>query len=280
MPETEHELLTIRRQPEIEDGTLVLAFDGWMDGGEVSTGTVGRLVDLLEARPVAEIDPEPFYIFNVPGPMEIATLFRPHVEYEEGLIKTVEMPTNTFYAHEPANLILFLGKEPNLRWRTFSECVFRFAREMNIRRILFVGSFGGTVPHTREPRLYIACSSEELLTEMEPYGVRRNGYTGPGSITSYLNKEAPAAGFEMVSLVAEIPGYLEGRNPSSIEAVTRRLSKMLKLSLDLDSLRSASTEWEMEVSQAVEQDDDLAEKVRQMEDEYDNDLLDLNDEQA
>ena len=45
----------------------------------------------------------------------------------------------------------------------------------------------------------------------------------------------------MVSLVAEIPGYLQGTNPLSIEAVTRRLAKILKLPLDLDSLRTAST---------------------------------------
>ena len=38
-----------------------------------------------------------------------------------------------------------------------------------------------------------------------------------------------AAGLEMVSLVAEIPGYLQGRNPMCIEAVTRRLAKILRL---------------------------------------------------
>ena len=35
----------------------VLAFSGWMDGGDVSTGTVRRLVDLLGAKPFADIDP-------------------------------------------------------------------------------------------------------------------------------------------------------------------------------------------------------------------------------
>jgi hypothetical protein len=66
--------------PVLDQATLVLALTGWMDGGDVSTGTVRRLVDLLGARPIAEIDPEPFYIYNVPGSMEIAALFRPHVK--------------------------------------------------------------------------------------------------------------------------------------------------------------------------------------------------------
>ena len=42
-------------------------------------------------------------------------------------------------------------------------------------------------------------------------------------------------GLEMTSLVAEIPGYLQGTNPLSIEAVTRRLTKILQLPLDLEA---------------------------------------------
>jgi hypothetical protein len=59
----------------------------------------------------------------------------------------------------------------------------------------------------------------------------------------------------------------------SIEAVTRRLAKILKLSLDLDTLRAASTAWELEVTSAVEKDEDLTRTVRELEDAYDNELL-------
>jgi hypothetical protein len=77
----------------------------------------------------------------------------------------------------------------------------------------------------------------------------------------------------MVSLAAEIPGYLQGRNPVCIEAVTRRLAKILRLPLELGELRSESTAWELEVSRAVEQDKKLARTVRQLEEAYDEELL-------
>jgi proteasome assembly chaperone (PAC2) family protein len=115
-----------------------------------------------------------------------------------------------------------------------------------------------------------------MLPEMEKYGLRRSDYAGPGSFTSYLMTQAASAGLQMTSLVAEIPGYLQGTNPLSIEAVTRRLAKILKLPLDLASLHTASTHWELEVSNAVEQDEPLARKVRQLEEEYDNQLLELD----
>src|SRR5262245_66464058 len=222
-------LLRFRHRPSLENATLVLAFTAWMDGGDVSTGTVRRLRDLLAARPFAEIDPESFYIYNFPGSMETAALFRPEIKIEDGLIASIDMPSNVFYFHEPANLVLFLGKEPNLRWRTFGDCVLELARQVGVRRMLFVGSFGGPLPHTREPRLHVTCSDAALRDEMARYGLRRTGYQGPGSFTSYLMTRAKAAGLEMVSLAAEIPGYLQGRNPTSIEAVTRRLAKMLQL---------------------------------------------------
>ena len=272
--------LKIREFPTLDQATLVLAFSGWMDGGDVSTGTVRHLAALLHARPIGEIDPEPFYVYNAPGPMEVASLFRPHVEIEDGLIHRIDLPSNTFYCHATANLVMFLGKEPHLRWRTFGECVFQLARRLNVRRIVFVGSFGSSVPHTRLPRLYVTCSDANLLAEMDQYGVRRSGYQGPASFATYLMTQAKTVGLDMVSLVAEVPGYLQGTNPASIEAVTRRLTKLLQIHLDLDPLRTASTAWELQVSQIVEKNEELAATVRKLEEAYDNELLDVDQDQT
>jgi proteasome assembly chaperone (PAC2) family protein len=273
MTEGPNELLRLHDCPSLSAATLLLAFDGWMDGGDVSTGTVRGLVNLFGARAVAEIDPEPFLIYNFPGSMEVAALFRPALKIEDGLITTLRMPANVFYCHEPARLFLFVGREPHLRWRTFADCVLEFARRAGVARVLFVGSFGGSVPHTRQPRLHVTCSEARLLPEMEKYGVRRVGYEGPGSFASYLLTRAPVVGLEMTSLAAEIPGYLQGRNPVCIEAVTRKLSQVLRLPVDLAPLRTESIEWEVQVSQLVAKDRDLSRAVRRLEEAYDEELL-------
>jgi proteasome assembly chaperone (PAC2) family protein len=271
------DVITTSRQPRLDHGTLVLAFSGWMDGGDVSTGTVERLIELTSAEQFAEIDPEPFFIYNFPGSMEVAALFRPDVEIAGGLVKTLRMPSNRFFCHASGNLVLFVGKEPNMHWRLFGDAIFSLARSVGIARIVFVGSYGGSVPHTREPRLYVTCSEPQMLPEMQQYGVRLTEYQGPGSFTSYLMSRAPSADVEMVSLVAEIPSYLQGRNPASIAAVTRRLAKILNLRVELDSLRAASTRWELEVTSAVEEDEELTEEVRRLEASYDEELLELGE---
>lgn len=265
--------LTILSEPKLNRATMLLALTGWMDGGLVSTGTVRRLMELRDVREIARIDPDPFYIYNFPGSMEIAALFRPEAKYEDGLIAELRLPTNVFHCDPSANLLFFIGQEPNLRWQAFADCVFHMARETGVSRIVFVGSFGGRVPHTRDPRLYGSVSHEHLKPLLTDNGVRLSDYEGPAGFSTLLLAQSPARGLEMLSLVAEIPGYLQGLNPLSIEAVTRRLSGLLNQPVDLSSLRSASNEWEAQVTEAVENDEELRATVRKLEEQYDNELI-------
>jgi len=267
------EYLKIVATPRLTDGTLLLALTGWMDGGLVSTGTVRGMMDGRDLTEVGRIDPDPFYIYNFPGSMEVAALFRPNARHDDGVIEDLEIPENRFDCDPPANLAFFLGKEPNLRWQAFADCIFAVARDLGVSRIIFIGSFGGTVPHTREPRLYGSVSHAHLRGQLLEHGVRLSDYEGPSGFSSMLLKQAPQHDVEMLSLVAEIPGYLQGVNPLSIEAVTRRLAALINQPVNLVKMREASNEWEVQVSEAVEKDEKLAATVRKLEEQYDNELI-------
>jgi proteasome assembly chaperone (PAC2) family protein len=267
------ESLEILDRPKLRGGTMLLALTGWMDGGLVSTGTVRRMMDGRRMREIARIDPDPFYIYNFPGSMDVAALFRPAVKYQDGIVTELDMPANVFHCDPRANLVFFLGQEPNLRWPSFADCIFTLATEVGVERIVFMGSFGGSVPHTREPRMFGSVSHDRLKPLLEEFGVKPSDYDGPGSFASYLLQQAEPHGVEMISLAAEIPGYLQGLNPLSIMAVTRRLARLLNQPIDMDALRAASTEWEAQVSEAVEKDEKMAALVRKLEDQYDNELI-------
>jgi len=269
------EYLLIQKQaPPLQDATLLLALTGWMDGGLVSTGTVQRIMDGRDVVEAGRIEAEPFYLYNFPGSMDIAALFRPQVKLAEGLIEgELGMPTNVFHSDPSANLAFFLGREPNMLWQTFADCIFDMSTHLNVKRIIFMGSFGGTVPHTREPRMYGAVSHAHLRPILATHGLRLSSYEGPAGFSSLLLAQCPARDIEMLSLVAEIPGYLEGLNPRSIEAVTRRLAGLLGQPVDLEAMRKASDEWELHVTEAVEKDAELAETVHKLEEQYDNELI-------
>jgi proteasome assembly chaperone (PAC2) family protein len=258
----------------LPQSTLLLALTGWMDGGDVSTGTVKHLMENRQLVPVARIDPDPFYIFNFPGPMEVAAVFRPEVTIRHGLVRQgPKVPENIFQADPAANLVFFLGAEPNLRWQAFADALFELCGLVGVTRIVFIGSFGGTVPHTREPRMFGSVSKPELADLMKVHNLKPSDYSGPSSFSTLLLTQAPRHDIQMINFVAEIPGYLNGENPLSIEAVTRRLGKFLNQPIDVDALRKASNTWEQQVTEAVEKDSELAETVKKLEEAYDNELI-------
>ncbi len=252
---------------------MLVALTGWMDGGLVSTGTVRQLMDGKDLVDIAKVSSGGFYIDNFPGSMEIQAVFRPEVKYEGGLIKSFTMEQNVVSADPKSNLVFFVGREPNINWVSFAEALFEIAEKCGVKRMIFIGSFGGSVPHTREPRMYGSVSAKSLLPQLKRFGLKPTEYEGSASFATYLLYLAPKRGFEMLSIAVEIPGYLQGPNPLSIEAVTRRLAGLLDIEVDLTPLRKAATDWELEVSEAVEKDEDLAGRVKKLEEEYDDELV-------
>jgi proteasome assembly chaperone (PAC2) family protein len=265
--------LKMYKKPKLCNPRLLMGFSGWMDGGEVSTGTVKCLIDKLDALKFAEIEPRGFYIYSFPGSMEITALFRPHAQIKNGIIESYEIPANTFFCSEKDNLILFLGKEPNLNWEEFSECIFSICSEFGAEMIYFIGSVAGLVPHTREPRLFCSVSHDDLKDKFQHYGVKFTNYEGPASIITYLTANCGKRNIRMVSLVAAIPAYVQGGNPKCIEAVIRRITGMLELEIDFADLMTMSDEFEKKLNEVVQEQPELESNIHKLEEDYDNEIF-------
>lgn len=261
--------LIIRRRPVLKDARLLMGFTGWMDGSEISTGTIDYLRRRLEAEEVASIDPSSFFLYNMPGSMDVAALFRPLVRIEDGLVLEVAEPTPRFYCCPEQNVLFLEAREPNLRWNDFADCVFHVASEFDVKRIYFVGSVAGTVPHTREPRLYSSVSSQDLVPVVKRHGLLLSNYEGPGSFVTYLTVLAGKRDLELVTLVAEIPAYVQGRNFKCIDAVVRRLSAMAAIAGDFSDISEAAVKFEQHIDAMVKERTDLTDLVRRMEEDYD-----------
>jgi proteasome assembly chaperone (PAC2) family protein len=248
---------------------MILGFSGWMDGGDVSTGTVEHLVDALAARELAEIQPGMFYIQSFPGSMEVSSLLRPHVAIEDGLVTRFEGPQNLFFCSEHNRLILFKGREPNLRWEEFGDCILDLATETETELVCFVGSVSGFVPHTKGPRAYGCASEEGLRPLLQQHNLQFSNYDGPGSFITYLMTRARERGLPMLSLVFEAPAYVQGRNPKCINAAAQKLAGLLDLRVDLGHLETLAAQFESHLDGAVRERPEIAELVRKMEEDYD-----------
>ena len=266
--------LTVSRRPHLDNARLIIGLSGWMDGGQVSIGTVETLVNKVHAQEIARIEPDGFYIYNFPGSMEISAVFRPHVEIHEGLLKRYHEPENIFLAASEQQLVFFLGKEPNLNWHSYTDCILDVIEQCNVKEVYFIGSVAGLVPHSREPRISSTVSDKALKSKLTAYNIKFTNYHGPGSVINHLLATARQRGIEMTTLVTEIPAYIQGQNVKCIEAMVRRLNGLLSLDLDFEDLRRNADELEQRIDQAIKNKTELAEHIKTLEANYDEEVFD------
>ena len=265
--------LTIHEKPVLKNTRMVLGFFGWMDGGNVSTGTVEYLKNKLKAKKFAEINPQNFYVFNLPGAMEQVAHFRPYCRVQNGFLLDFQYPQNEFFYDEKNNLILFSGKEPNLRWNEYADCIFELGDKFDLKELYFVGSVAGPIPHTREPRISCYVSNKQQKAQLKDYDLKFTDYEGPASITTLLTKLSKEKGIEMINFVAEIPIYVQTQNSKGIKAIIRRLIKLLDIDIDLGELFKRSDEFEKNINEIVAKQPKLAEQIKKLEENYDKEFF-------
>jgi proteasome assembly chaperone (PAC2) family protein len=281
--------------PGDDGAVMVIGLTGWMDGGHVSTGSVGYLSERLNAENFAEIDPLDFYIFHFPvssipisvyledgravvqpvNPMEFTAVFRPHTQIEDGLITQLEYPQNIFsMARTPESrpdLVLLNGEEPHVRWGAYCDCVYGVCEEMGIEDIYFVGSVASPVPHTREPRIRASVADPSLKDELTDAGLLFGEYEGPSSIITSLTYHSMELEIDMRSLVVEIPHYpfLEMPTyPRSILKTISALNTLLDLELDLTDLEESATDADRKLDDLMEDNEEFRELVAKLEEAY------------
>jgi len=252
---------------------MVIGFSGWMDGGDVSTGTIQYLRFKLQVKKFAEINAQKFYLFNFPGAMLETSQFRPYTKIQNGLITDFQYPQNEFFYDEKNNLILFSGKEPNINWDEYANCIFKIAQEFGVKKINFVGSVAGPTPHTRGIRISCSVSGEKQKAELKESGIRFSNYQGPASLTTLLTRLSQEKGIEMINFVAEIPIYIQTRNPKGIKAVTEKLIQLLKIDIDLTDLSVKSTHFEKKIDKLVHKQPLLAAQIKKLEENYDKEYF-------
>jgi len=252
------EELLIASRPSLERPTLIAAFRGWNDGGQGASLAAGYLAKLWGAERFAEVDPENFFDFQ-------AT--RPHVTLEEGVTRRIDWPATVFYHGRPPGLdhdvVLLLGIEPNLRWRTFTDIVVGFAKELGTELVVTLGALLADVPHTRPCPVTGTASDEQLV---ERLGLSASRYEGPTGVVGVLHDACRGVDLPSVSLWAAVPHYVSlTPSPRAALALCERLGDLLGMSIETEELEEASSAYVDQVSEAVSSDPDTATYVEELE---------------
>src|SRR5881409_3583571 len=232
--------LRISSRPSLTRPLMIVAFRGWNDGGQGASLATGYLAKLWNAGRFAEIEPENFFDFQ-------AT--RPHVSLEDGLTRRIDWPSTVFYHGRPPGLdqdvVLLLGIEPNLRWRTFTDLIVGFLKELRVELITSIGSLLAYVPHTRPCPVTGSASDPELV---ERLGLSASRYEGPTGIVGVLHDSCKQVGIPSASLWAAVPHYVSlTPSPRGAVALCERLGDLIGVEVDVGELEEAARSYEEQV---------------------------------
>jgi hypothetical protein len=193
---------------------LVAAFEGWNDAGEAASGVISHLGIEWDAKPIAAMDPEDFYDFQVT---------RPVVEMSEGRTERLVWPTTRFSVARPEgvgrDIVLVHGIEPNMRWRAFSDELVTSFAELEVELVVLLGALLADAPHTRPVPVSAAASDPKLAAELNASPA---DYKGPTGIVGVLAHACADAGIPAITLWASVPHYVAQPPQGDAGAAARR----------------------------------------------------------
>ncbi|WP_019202946.1 PAC2 family protein [Tsukamurella sp. 1534] len=248
--------------PKLDRPVLIAAFEGWNDAGDSASGAVEHLELTWGAKLLTEVDSDDFYDFQVN---------RPTIKQIDGVTRAIEWPSTTLSLCRPPkadrDVVLLRGIEPNFRWRAFCDQLIQMFTDLEIDTVVILGALLADTPHTRP--VPVTGSSYDADSARR-FGLEQNRYEGPTGITGVLQDACVRAGVPAVSFWAAVPHYIsQPPNPKATAALLERVERVLDLAVPLGDLPVKAEEWESSVTEMTEDDEDVADYVRGLEERGD-----------
>ncbi|WP_203566444.1 PAC2 family protein [Aestuariimicrobium ganziense] len=243
---------------------VLLAFSGWNDAGEAATGVVEHLKECYDTEDLDALDSEDYYDFSQSRPLvqtdpvtENRILVWPGTELF--LVRLVER-----------DLVVVIGREPNMRWRSYCDDVLRRLDGLRPEMVVALGCMITDDPHTRPLPVY--ASSPDLAVR-DRFGAQPETYQGPTGITGVMARAFADQGYDTLSLWGTTPHYSTRHEcPKSTLALLRRLGEVVDEDLVEGDLPMEAAQWAADVSEVVADDTELSSYVASLEEAQDEGL--------
>jgi hypothetical protein len=247
-----------------------------------------------QATPIAAVEPEDFYDFQVTRPVieisggRIERLVWPTTRLSVARSDGTAGPEDPASAEDPADpeaaddagpegsasatgldrdVILVHGIEPNMRWRTFTDELVQGLTDLGVEMVILLGALLADAPHTRPVPVSVGAADPKLsATVSAPF----SDYKGPTGILGVVQHAVATAGIPSVSLWASVPHYVATPpNPKATLALLRGVEDILDAPLPLADLAEEARAWERGVDELAQQDSEVADYVRTLEEAKD-----------
>jgi proteasome assembly chaperone (PAC2) family protein len=245
--------------PALRQPYLLLTFAGWSDAACVATAAGRLLVDHLQAERFASVDPEDFSSF---------TEQRPQARYNASGQREINWPANEFYfSRQPRlehDIIVGVGVEPHLKWRTFTNIIIEVIKQCNVYRSITLAALWADVLYSAPIQFTGSATDPALARQFGLGGGSR--YEGPTGMVGVLHDTLRQHHFTSASMWANMPYYVSATpNPKGILALARRGMEIVGLPAAFPDLEEEARDFDSRVAEAIAQDPKIAAHVRELE---------------
>jgi proteasome assembly chaperone (PAC2) family protein len=247
---------------ELRNPVLVAAFGGWNDAADAATTAIKFLIDRWKPLRFGDIDGEEFFLY---------TETRPTVQFSKGALRKLVWPGGRLLAYTNApdldhDIVLYLGPEPQLRWKTFAREFLGVCKHLHISEVLLLGAFLANIPHSATVPITGSATHPDLIERLGELDVRDSRYEGPTGMVGVIQETLNQAGIPTASLWAAAPHYLAATpNIKVTAALLTYLNTFLNVDLDLHDIQSDAVRFDEQITVLVERDPEAREYVRKLE---------------
>ena len=189
---------------------------------------------------------------------------------EAGMRKITWPSTQLSVARPPGSdrdVVLLRGIEPNMRWRQFAAELLAAAEELGVETVVTLGALLADTPHTRPVPVTGTASEPDLVDRLK---LEESTYEGPVGIVGVFQDACVQLDIPAVSFWAAVPHYVaQPPCPKATLALIGRLEELLEISIPLADLPEEARAWERGVDELAEEDEEIADYVRALEETRD-----------
>jgi proteasome assembly chaperone (PAC2) family protein len=268
------EYIQYHSQPELRNPVLVAALAGWNDAADAATTAIKFLIDRWKPTKIAEIDIEDFFVF---------TETRPTIRYVDGIQRTIIWPTSQFLAYQAPDLshdiILYLGAEPQLKWKTFSKSFLEVSKHFKVSELVLLGALLADIPHSIAVPITGTSSNTDLKERLHEIDIHSSRYEGPTGMIGVLQDAFRRAAIPAASLWAAAPHYLAATpNIKVTSALLTYLNTFMSFGLDLSDIQADAIRFEEQITSLVARDPEASAYVRRLEEQITGAMSSEDDE--
>ena len=230
------------RQPA-EGSVLVVMLTGWIDAAGAAAATMEAIKHESRAQVVAAFDDDTYIDYRAR---------RPIMAVREGLNTVLESEHITLSVGTDQaghDLVLLRGPEPDMAWNRFSSIIGEVISGFGIAKMVGLGAYPFTTPHTRVSRISITSPSQDVLATVP---MLRSSVDVPAGVVSMLEHTCHERSIPAMTLWSQVPHYVaNGTYPPASVALIDALRQVGDVIVDATDLRQQAIDARSRLDQLV-----------------------------